>query len=1006
MSKKILVVGSGPIIIGQAAEFDYSGTQGCLALREEGYEVVLVNNNPATIMTDHTVADTVYCEPLTVPSLTAIIEKERPEALLAGLGGQTALNLAVELDKAEVLKKYNVELLGTSVESIQKGEDRELFRELMSELNQPVPESQVIVSVSEAKQFADQVGYPVISRPAYTLGGRGGGIAETEAELNELIHNGLKASPIHQVIIEKSIAGFKEIEYEIMRDTNGTCISVCNMENFDPVGVHTGDSIVTAPSQTLSDQEYQMLRTASFDIVSALDVIGGCNVQLALDPDSKKYYVIEVNPRVSRSSALASKATGYPIAKLATKVALGYTLDQLQNPLTGHTYASFEPALDYTVVKFPRWPFDKFSEADRKLGTKMRATGEVMAIDRTLEGAFQKAVQSLDTVIPPLTDLDKHLTQPTDLRYFAILELLRQGESIENIHKSTHIDLFFLNVLQNLVEMENTLASYTIESIPEGVLKLAKLYSFTDQSIADFLGCEENKVAAVRNNYGLVPAFKMVDTCAAEFEAATNYVYSTYAGVNEIEPLKGSKKALIIGSGPIRIGQGVEFDYSAVKAIESLQAAGWTTVMINNNPETVSTDYETADRLYFDPIQKEVIASIVEHEDIDLVFTQFGGQTAINMAEELEEAGIPLAGVSTDMLDGLEDRDRFYSSLKELNIPHVEGSTCHTKNEALETASHYSYPILCRPSYVIGGQGMVKVNNEKELKQALQDTDDRHYPIVLDQFMTGKEVEVDLVADGERIFIPEVMEHIEPAGVHSGDSMAVFPSSLPAYVKEAVTEYSEKIVRHSKYKGIMNIQFLWSGENVYVLEVNPRSSRTVPIISKVSGISLVDLAVRLLIEDPACDLATVPAPSWSHVAVKYPLFSSHALPEIDHKLGANMQSTGEGMCLGSTVAEALAKVFSHLPDIQLHPEACFIDADNEDEDRKKQTFEEWIQTDEAAIYVNDQVTPAAKEKRIQALKYGITVFSEPSTFDAYLQSLTIKNTEPTPLPGNITEGVR
>ncbi|WP_079528796.1 carbamoyl phosphate synthase large subunit [Halobacillus hunanensis] len=1008
MSKKILIIGSGPILIGQAAEFDYSGTQGCLALKEEGFNVVLVNNNPATIMTDTTMADTVYCEPLTVNSIEAIIKKEQPDALLAGLGGQTALNLAVELDKQGILSKYNIELLGTSVTSIQKGEDRELFRELMSELSQPVPESEVIETVQGAKDFARKVGYPVISRPAYTLGGRGGGIVDYESELEELIHNGLKASPIGQVILEKSIAGFKEVEYEVMRDHNGTCISVCNMENFDPVGVHTGDSIVVAPSQTLTDQEYQMLRTAAFTIISELEVVGGCNVQFALDPNSNQYYVIEVNPRVSRSSALASKATGYPIAKMATKLALGFTLDELKNPLTGTTYASFEPALDYVVVKFPRWPFDKFSEADRKLGTKMKATGEVMAIDRTLEGAFQKALASLDQSIPELdpTQLKTHLTQPTDLRYFAILDLLRQGETIEQIHKETAIDLFFLSILQNLVKIENKLKACTTETLSEELLQLAKVYGFTDASIAKLVQTSESTITQKRLGYHLYPSYKMVDTCAAEFEAATNYVYATYSGVNEIDPLPSAKKALIVGAGPIRIGQGVEFDYSAVKAIETLKELGWSTIMINNNPETVSTDYETADRLYFEPITKEIIEAIVEHEQIDQVYTQFGGQTAINLAAQLEEAGIPLAGVSVDTIAQLEDREQFYSMLKSLDIPHIPGAVCHTFDEAMFAASSYTYPLLCRPSYVIGGQGMVKVNNEHELKGALAGTDARHYPIVLDEFITGQEAEVDLVADGEHIFIPEIMEHVEPAGIHSGDSMAIFPSTLDEDVKATIKEYASKIVQHTDYKGIMNIQFLLTEDAVYVLEVNPRASRTVPIVSKVSNRSLIDLATRVLAGDVSSHLNQVQPPEFEHVAVKYPLFSAHALPELDHKLNANMKSTGEGMCLGGTVQEALAKVFEHLPHFYEEHVSFVEEGYSHMESPSQLPFSEWIQTDQASIYVNDQQTTEAMERRIQALKYGVTVFSQKETFEAYLASLHVSPYLPAPLPGSLNEGVK
>ncbi|UOR10976.1 carbamoyl phosphate synthase large subunit [Halobacillus amylolyticus] len=1008
MSKKILVIGSGPIVIGQAAEFDYSGTQGCLALKEEGYNVVLVNNNPATIMTDKKMADAVYCEPLTVNSIEAIIKEEKPDALLAGLGGQTALNLAVELDKHGILAAHQVELLGTSVPSIQQGEDRELFRELMSELNQPVPESEVIVSVDQAEDFAKRVGYPVISRPAYTLGGRGGGITDNEVELKDLIQNGLKASPIGQIIIEKSIAGFKEVEYEVMRDKNGTCISVCNMENFDPVGVHTGDSIVVAPSQTLTDQEYQMLRTAAFEIISELEVIGGCNVQFALDPNSQQYYVIEVNPRVSRSSALASKATGYPIAKMATKIALGYTLDELKNPLTGTTYASFEPTLDYVVVKFPRWPFDKFPQADRKLGTKMKATGEVMAIDRTLEGAFQKAVESLDQSIPALdpNNLMTHLKQPTDLRYFAILELLRQGNTVEHIHNETAIDLFFLNILKNLVHMEQSIQTYTSETLPAELLQQAKTYGFTDQSIAKLIKANEETITQLRQNYNLYPSYKMVDTCAAEFEAATNYAYATYSGINEIEPLKSDKKALIIGSGPIRIGQGVEFDYSAVKAIETLRELGWTTIMINNNPETVSTDYETADRLYFEPINKEVIEGIVAHEQIDHIYTQFGGQTAINIAAQLEEAGLPLAGVTVDTIAQLEDRDQFYSLLKSLDIPHIPGAMCHTIEEALHAASSYTYPLLCRPSYVIGGQGMVKVNSEHELKAALAETEARHYPIVLDQFLTGQEVEVDLAADGEHIFIPEVMEHVEPSGIHSGDSMAIFPSTINENVKETIKEYARRMVQHVSYKGIMNIQFLLTGDTVYVLEVNPRASRTVPIVSKVSNISLIDLVTRILAGDDSLQISKLPQPEFQHVAIKYPLFSDHALPELDHKLNANMKSTGEGMCLGQTVQEALAKVFEHLPHFY-KKNVCFMETTFAHEGLPNElNFSEWIQTKDASIYVNDQQTVEAKERRIQALKYGITVFSQKETFEAYITSLHSNPYRPTPLPGVSREGVQ
>ncbi|UOQ46380.1 carbamoyl phosphate synthase large subunit [Halobacillus salinarum] len=695
------------------------------------------------------------------------------------------------------------------------------------------------------------------------------------------------------------------------------------------------------------------------------------------------------------------------MAKMATKIALGYPLDELQNPLTGNTYASFEPALDYVVVKFPRWPFDKFPDAERKLGTKMKATGEVMAIDRSLEGAFQKAVASLDQTIPKLKadELMGHLQQPTDLRYFALLELLRMGETVENLQTATGIDLFYLHTLKNLTDMEQQIQSYSIDQLPQSLLKQAKLFSFTDAAIAQLMNVSEEEITQLRKEYKITPSYKMVDTCAAEFEAATNYVYATYAGVNEITPLPQGKKALIVGSGPIRIGQGVEFDYSAVKAIESLKKLGWTTVMINNNPETVSTDYETADRLYFEPVTAEVIASIVEHEQIDLVFTQYGGQTAINIAEELEKLDLPLAGVKVDVLEALEDRERFYAALKELDIPHIPGSVCHTFDEAVSAASQYTYPLLCRPSYVIGGQGMMTVNKEQELKQALIQTDERHYPIVLDQFMTGKEVEVDLAADGKQVFIPEIIEHIEPAGVHSGDSMAVFPSQLPDKVKEKIYSFAEKIVNYFNYKGIMNIQFLLTDDAVYVLEVNPRASRTVPIVSKVSGTSLIDLATKILVNELPSPLGDLPEPVFEHIAVKYPLFSFHAMPELDHKLGPNMKSTGEGMCIGSSVEEAMSKVFAALPNVYLDKDVCFIEDYELDVPMTTLGFKDWLETKEASIYVNTAHTEEAKQKRVQALKYGIEVFSEKDTFKAYLDGLNAKGTMPVSLPGSQKEGV-
>ncbi|MEI2666470.1 carbamoyl phosphate synthase large subunit [Rossellomorea sp. LJF3] len=1004
--QKILIIGSGPIIIGQAAEFDYSGTQGCLALKEEGYDVVLVNHNPATIMTDTAYADTVYCEPLTVKTLTAIIEKERPQGLVASLGGQTALNLAVGLHEKGVLEKYGVKLLGTSVDSIQKGEDREKFRSLMEALGHPTAESSIVHDLEEALIFSKEIALPIIVRPAYTLGGRGGGIASCMEEYKKLVLSGLKASPIHQVLVEKSIAGFKEIEYEVMRDSKGNCISVCNMENFDPVGVHTGDSIVVAPSQTLTDREFHMLRTAAFDIVSALEVVGGCNIQFALDPNSNQYYVIEVNPRVSRSSALASKATGYPIAKVAVKIAVGYTLDEIINPLTRTTYASFEPALDYVVVKFPRWPFDKFPEANRVLGTKMKATGEVMAIERSLEAAFQKALQSLDLSLESLygnmaglslDELEKKVATPTDSRFFELMELLRGGRSIDSLHEMTGIDKLFLSVMSNLVDMEHKLRS---SSFSAELLKVAKELRFEDSTIAGLTGMAEASIVDLRMEEGIVPAFKMVDTCAGEFEAITNYAYSTYYGTNEIETLPGEKKVLIIGAGPIRIGQGVEFDYSAVKAIKRLKEHGYTTIMVNNNPETVSTDYETADRLYFEPLTKESVLAIIKHERVDTVLVQFGGQTALNLARMLEGEGITLLGTSSDIIDRVENRERFYQLLDGCMIPRVKGDICHSKEEAMLVAGNLAFPLLCRPSYVIGGKGVVKVKSLEEMQRFIQTADEEYFPILVDEFKEGREVEIDLVGDGEDVYVPGVMEHIERAGVHSGDSMSIFPSeSLSGEIKETIEEYARKIVSGLQYKGIMNIQFLLQNQNVYVLEVNPRASRTVPIVSKILGFPLIDMATDLMCGERLTIDAFDPPPEIKGVGVKYPVFSSHALPEIDQILGANMKSTGEGLCLGETVEEALYKVFEELHGGVGAGGTMYVDCE-QTEIKQYQTaeealFSEWIQTDHACVYFNDEETDTMKKRRIAALEAGVTVITEAETLQAFMRS---KNAHVQPKP--------
>ncbi|PFG03853.1 carbamoyl phosphate synthase large subunit [Bacillus sp. es.034] len=993
--QKILIIGSGPIIIGQAAEFDYSGTQGCLALKEEGYEVVLVNHNPATIMTDTAYADTVYCEPLTVKTLTEIIEKERPHGVVASLGGQTALNLAVGLHEKGVLEKYGVKLLGTSVDSIQKGEDREKFRSLMEELGHPTAESSIVHDLEEALVFSEEIALPIIVRPAYTLGGRGGGIASCMEEYKKLVLSGLKASPIHQILVEKSIAGFKEIEYEVMRDSKGNCISVCNMENFDPVGVHTGDSIVVAPSQTLTDREFHMLRTAAFEIVSALEVVGGCNIQFALDPNSNQYYVIEVNPRVSRSSALASKATGYPIAKVAVKIAVGYTLDEIINPLTRTTYASFEPALDYVVVKFPRWPFDKFPEANRVLGTKMKATGEVMAIERSLEAAFQKALQSLDLSLEnlyrgmsdlTLEELEKKVVTPTDSRFFELMELLRGGRSIDSLHEMTGIDKLFLSVMSNLVYMEHKLST---SSFSVKLLKEAKEFRFEDKAIAGLTGMTEASITDLRLKEGIVPVFKMVDTCAGEFEAITNYAYSTYHGVNEILPLPGEKKVLIIGAGPIRIGQGVEFDYSAVKAIQRLKDHGYTTIMVNNNPETVSTDYETADRLYFEPITKEAVLSIIKHEKVDTVLIQFGGQTALNLAGMLEGEGITLLGTSSDIIDTVEDRERFYQLLDGCGIPRVKGDICHSKEEAMHVAGNLAFPLLCRPSYVIGGKGMVKVKSLEEMQRFIQTADEEYFPILVDEFKEGREVEIDLVGDGKDAYVPGVMEHIERAGVHSGDSMSIFPSeSLSGEIKETIEEYARKIVSALQYKGIMNIQFLLQGGEVYVLEVNPRASRTVPIVSKVLGFPLIDMATDLLCGERLTIDAFDPPSVIKGVGVKYPVFSSHALPEIDQVLGANMKSTGEGLCLGETVEEALYKVFEELHGGVEAGGTMYVDCEQAKQYQTAQepSFSEWIKTDHACVYFNNEETDTMKKRRIAALEAGVTVITEIETLQAFMRS--------------------
>ncbi len=925
--KKILVIGSGPIVIGQAAEFDYAGTQACQALKEEGVEVVLINSNPATIMTDTNMADKVYIEPITLEFVTQIIRQERPDGLLPTLGGQTGLNMAVELARAGVLERENVKLLGTQLTSIEKAEDRDLFRELMRELEQPVPESAIITSVEEALEFANEIGYPVIVRPAYTLGGTGGGICATEEELRETVKSGIRYSPIGQCLIEKSIAGMKEIEYEVMRDANDNCIVVCNMENFDPVGVHTGDSIVVAPSQTLSDREYQMLRSASLKIIRALNIEGGCNVQFALDPQSFQYYVIEVNPRVSRSSALASKATGYPIAKMAAKIALGYTLDEIINPVTGQTYACFEPTLDYIVSKIPRWPFDKFVHANRKLGTQMKATGEVMAIGRTFEESIHKAVRSLEIGTHRLylkgveniddETLKTRLIKADDERLFLIAEAFRRGYKLQLIHDLTGIDWWFLDKIERLVDFEKRIAEeefFSYETLYE-----AKRLGFTDRAIAELRAAgqptgthtTEAEVRSFRKEHGLKPVYKMVDTCAAEFEASTPYYYSTYETENEVVQTD-KEKIVVLGSGPIRIGQGIEFDYSTVHAVWAIQKAGYEAVIINNNPETVSTDFNTSDRLYFEPLFFEDVMNVIEEEKPVGVIVQFGGQTAINLAAPLQAAGVRILGTSLESIDEAEDRKKFEALLSKLGIAQPKGSTVTSVEEAVGTAQALGYPVLVRPSYVLGGRAMEIVYSDQELLRYMEEAVNINpqHPVLIDRYMLGKEVEVDAISDGETVLIPGIMEHIERAGVHSGDSIAVYPPQhLSAELKEKIVEITVKIARELKTVGLVNIQFVIYNNEVYVIEVNPRSSRTVPFLSKVTNIPMANVATQCILGTKLSDLGYSNGlwPESHQVAVKVPVFSFAKLRRVEPTLGPEMKSTGEVMGRDPQYAKALYK---------------------------------------------------------------------------------------------------
>lgn len=917
-NKKILVIGSGPIIIGQAAEFDYAGTQACRSLREEGYEVVLVNSNPATIMTDRDIADRVYIEPISLEFVTEVIRKERPYGLLATLGGQVGLNMAVELSEAGILEKYGVKLLGTTLAAIKQAEDRELFKEAMERINQPVPESDIFSDVDKAVEFANKIGYPIIIRPAYTLGGTGGGIAANEEEMYMIALRGIKLSPIHQILVERSVAGWKEVEYEVMRDSADNCIIVCNMENIDPVGVHTGDSIVVAPSQTLNDIQYQMLRTASVDIIRYLEIEGGCNVQYALDPYSNQYYVIEVNPRVSRSSALASKATGYPIAKVAAKVALGMTLDSITNAVTGETKACFEPSLDYVVTKFPRWPFEKFNLADRTLGTQMKATGEVMAIDRTLEGSLLKAIRSLEIGLDHIElkkiahetpeQLIERLRLVDDERIYVVAQALRAGISVEKIHFITKIDMFFINKIKNIVTLEKKLAS---EGITEDNLRQAKRYSMPDKVIARYANVTADDVLAKRQDMKLFPTYKYVDTCAAEFEAHTPYYYSAYAMEDEVVP-RGENSVIVLGSGPIRIGQGVEFDYCSVHSSWALRKAGKQSIIINNNPETVSTDFDTSDSLYFEPLTVEDVMEVIRKENPIGVIAQFGGQTAINLAGPLAERGVKILGTSVDSIDIAEDRERFDELLAELGIPRPVGALVTSHEEALAAAQRLSYPLIVRPSYVLGGRAMEIVYNDKELdvymKEAVVASKD--HPVLIDRYMVGMEVEVDAIADGEDVCIPGIMEQIERAGVHSGDSIAVYPAQhLSEEITNQIVDYTQRIARGLNVKGIVNIQYIVANGELNVIEVNPRSSRTVPFISKVTGINMIEYATRIALGEmiKSMGLPTGLVPAKDYVAVKAPVFSFSKMGLVEIALGPEMKSTGEVMGIGRTYSEALFK---------------------------------------------------------------------------------------------------
>ncbi|MGN0152514.1 MAG: carbamoyl-phosphate synthase large subunit [Wujia sp.] len=920
--KKVVVIGSGPIVIGQAAEFDYAGTQACRSLKEEGICVVLINSNPATIMTDKNIADKVYVEPLTPDVVKAVIKKEKPDSVLPTLGGQAALNIAMELEESGFLREHNVRLIGTSSKTIKKAEDRLEFKKTMEKIGEPCAPSEVVTNIKDGLAFVEKIGYPIVLRPAYTLGGSGGGIAHNEEEFVEILMNGLRLSRVGQVLVERCIAGWKEIEYEVMRDANGTCITVCNMENLDPVGVHTGDSIVVAPSQTLADKEHQMLRSSALNIISELDIKGGCNVQFALHPTTFEYCVIEVNPRVSRSSALASKATGYPIAKVAAKIALGYNLDEIKNAITGKTYASFEPALDYVVVKMPRLPFDKFIQASRSLTTQMKATGEVMSICTNFEGALMKALRSLEQHVDSLIyenyselateEIHEMLHRVDDRRIFVIAEALRRGISAGEIHSITKVDIWFIDKINNIVEEEKILRE--APELTRDILFEAKRLEFPDKVIAQITGKTEEEIKDLRYSYGIHAAYKMVDTCAAEFEAETPYYYSCFDGDSEVVEDNSRKKIMVLGSGPIRIGQGIEFDYCSVHSTWTLKERGYETIIVNNNPETVSTDFDIADKLYFEPLTAEDVEAIVNIEKPDGAVVQFGGQTAIKLTEALLKMGVKILGTSAENVDAAEDRELFDEILEKCCIPRPAGKTVFTREEALEAANELGYPVLVRPSYVLGGQGMQIAISDKDIMEFM-DVINRHvqeHPVLVDKYLMGKEIEVDAVCDGEDILIPGIMEHVERAGIHSGDSISVYPAqTVTPKIKRVLEDYTRKLANSLHVIGLINIQFIVYQDEVYVIEVNPRSSRTVPYISKVTGIPIVDLASKVIVGEKIRDLGYKPGlqPDSDYFAIKMPVFSFEKIRGAEISLGPEMKSTGECLGISKDYNEALYKAF-------------------------------------------------------------------------------------------------